>query len=317
MVRLFTRRRAIAISAAAAGLELLPLRGPVAAHDRLTSWRGVVLGAPASLQIHHGDPAVARRLIELAVSEARRLEGIFSLYRPDSALVDLNRRGALAAPPGELVDLLQLCQRHHALTKGVFDPTVQVLWQLYSDHFANAGAGEGGPPQRVIDAALQRVGFGKVSVSRDRIVFVHRGMALTLNGIAQGYITDQVVALLRDHGIEHSLVDMGEIRAIGDRPDATPWKIGITGSDDSITLVDQAVATSAGGGYRFDALGRFNHLFDPSTGRSPPPDRSVTVVMPTATDADALSTAFSLVSEPQVRDIMRELSVGEVRFIPM
>ena len=93
---------------------------------------------------------------------------------------------------------------------------------------------------------------------------------------------------------------MGEIRAIGARPEGTPWRVGIADPDrpgvltETIDLVDRAVATSAGAGFRSTPTGRFTHLFDPATGRSPHRYRTVSVMAPTATEADALSTAFSL-----------------------
>jgi FAD:protein FMN transferase len=47
----------------------------------------------------------------------------------------------------------------------------------------------------------------------------------TLNGIAQGYVTDKIVDLLRGQGIDHSLVDMDETRAIGARADGHPLTV--------------------------------------------------------------------------------------------
>ncbi len=103
------RRRFIAITASAAGLSLLPHGWSGAARAEAVTWHGQALGAPATLTIHHHDRAAAERLVERTVVEAARLERIFSLYRDDSALTELNRVGALAAPPSELVDLLGLC----------------------------------------------------------------------------------------------------------------------------------------------------------------------------------------------------------------
>ena len=103
---------------------------------------------------------------------------------------------------------------------------------------------------------------------------------------------------------------MGEIRAIGARPEGTPWRVGLADPDrpgvltETIDLVDRAVATSAGAGFRFDASGRFTHLFDPATGRSPSRYSTVSVMAPTATEADALSTAFSLMPLSRIRDIV-------------
>lgn len=99
------------------------------------------------------------------------------------------------------------------LTGGAFDPTVQPLWALYARHFGTAGADPAGPPAAALEPALALVGHRHLRVSPDRIALARRGMALTLNGIAQGYITDRVAALLRAGGIAHTLVDLGEARA--------------------------------------------------------------------------------------------------------
>jgi thiamine biosynthesis lipoprotein len=303
-MRTISRRRFLGISAAAAGLALAPA-GRAAAEAGAVTWRGTALGAVARLELHHGDPAHARRSVERSVAELRRLERIFSLYDDGSAIRELNRRGVLVAPPRELADLIALSIGFAELTKGAFDPTVQPLWALYHDHFSRPGADPAGPSPAARRAALARVGYARVSVSRDRIA-MPRGMALTLNGIAQGYITDRIVDLLRAEGFEHSFADLGEARVIGPRPDGRPWRIGIAdpdGGEDiaaSLAVVDKAVATSGGYGFRFDAAGRFNHLFDPASGRCADRYASVTVVDETAAAADALSTALSLVSREEI-----------------
>ena len=94
------------------------------------------------------------------------------------------------------------------------------------------------------------------------------------------------------------------------RPEGTPWRVGLADPErqgmvtETIDLIDCAVATSAGAGFRFDASGRFTHLFDPATGRSPSRYSTVSVLAPTATEADALSTAFSLMPPSEIRDIV-------------
>ena len=127
-----------------------------------------------------------------------------------------------------------------------------------------------------------------VKFNRDVIILSDKGMGITLNGIAQGYITDTIVALLAGDSIDRALVDMGEIRAIGDRVDGSPWQValeppgGTPGSRRLVALVDRAIATSAAEGFAFDASGCHNHLFDPRTGRCADPGRSVSVIAPTA-----------------------------------
>jgi thiamine biosynthesis lipoprotein len=315
-----SRRRFIGISAAAAGLGLLPFGRAAKADAHLVTWRGQAMGAVATLQVHHHDRSAAERLVERSLAEVRRFEAVFSLYREDSALAGLNRHGALVAPPADLVALLTECRRWWELTDGAFDPTVQVLWTLYRDHFSKPNANPHGPAATALRDALERVGFGQVAFDLNRIVLPRRGMGLTLNGIAQGYITDRVVDILRAGGIGSSLVDMGEPRAVGPHPSGEPWRVGIADPDrpeqveDTLEAIDRAVATSGSYGFRFDRDGRFNHLLDPQTGASAHLHRGVTVIKETAAAADALSTAFSLLPEDGIATVLRKVG-GEVRLV--
>ena len=305
------RRRFIGISAASAGLALLPFGRAAMAEAHPVTWNGQALGAQATLVVHHHDRSAAERLVERAVAEVARLERIFSLYRADSALVELNRVGALAAPPADLVELLETSQQVWAATDGAFDPTVQPLWMLYARHFSAAGADPAGPSHEQHREVLVRVGFDKVKFSRDRVSLSRPGMALTFNGIAQGYITDRVVDLLRDGGIASSLVDMGEIRTLGVKPDKAPWTVAVDGTpmgDDlsaTLEVVDKAVATSSIEGFHFDAAGRFNHLLDPRSGATAGQWKSMTVIAPDAAAADALSTAFNLMDADAITAVVR------------
>ena len=196
------------------------------------------------------------------------------------------------------------------MTGGVFDPTVQPLWQCYAEHFSTRGNGAEGPAPGDIEKALRLVGWPKVRFDRDRIVFERRGMALTLNGVAQGYITDRVVDLLREAGIDSCLVDMGEIRTLGFHPDGSPWQVALRGPAGdalqypAIDTVNKAVATSGADGFQFNKDGRCNHLFNPATGRCADPARSLTVVTDTASAADALSTAFALMDQKDISNVL-------------
>ncbi|WIW49575.1 FAD:protein FMN transferase [Bradyrhizobium sp. 62B] len=320
MTPTLTRRRFIRISAAAASLGALSSGHPARAAIAPVTWRGTMLGAVATLEIHDEDRSRAERLIALACAEARRLERQFSLYLPDSALVVLNRTGVLIDPAAEMVELLSISQHYSMVTGGVFDVTVQPLWELYASHFARDDADPAGPAATEIEAALARIGSQRLSVSRDRIV-MPKGMAVTLNGIAQGYVTDKVVDLLRAHGVSHSLVDMGEARAIGARPDGHPWEVGIADPDivgqtkTVLPVVDRAVSTSGGYGCQFDSRARFNHLFDPRSGGCALRYRSVTTVSRSATAADALSTAFSLMPTEQIRSLLPRVDIDRVHLI--
>ncbi|UCI22942.1 FAD:protein FMN transferase (plasmid) [Mesorhizobium sp. B2-1-8] len=299
-----TRRRFIHISGAVTGLGLAALgtgfARPGQASPLFHEWRGVALGADASLQLYHPDAAEAERLIADAVAEVHRLERVFSLYDDTSALSRLNRDGELADPPQELVELLGTTERYARATDGAFDPTVQPLWTLYAKHFSVENADPNGPSLADIRGAAAKCGYQQVTVNAGKVAFGRSGMGLTLNGIAQGYITDRVAELLRARGVTHTLVDMGETRALDAHPEGRPWSIGIKDPRAENRLIaklaldNQAISTSGGYGTQFDAAGRFNHIFDPATGSCANRYLSVSVIAPTAACADALSTALSL-----------------------
>lgn len=275
------RRRFLAISAAAA------IASPARAAP-LTQWRGVALGARATIALAHPE---AERIISAARDEIARLEGIFSLYRSDSALSRLNARGALAAPPPELIECLSLAGAVHRATGGAFDPTVQPLWAAYAE------AGAAGLPldDRARRAALALTGWRGVTLAPARIALARPGMALTLNGIAQGYIADRVAALLAAEGLRDILIDTGEIRALGGRPDGGAWPVRLAGTRTEVALRDRAIATSAPLGTVFDAAGRTGHILDPRSGLPAPAHRpQVSVTAGSAALADALSTALCL-----------------------
>jgi FAD:protein FMN transferase len=271
---MLTRRRFIAISAALAPSMALANTGPYIE-------TGIALGARVSLRLHHPD---APRMATMAMQEIRRLEGIFSIYLPTSDLSRLNRDGTLPAPPFELLDCLSLAGAVHAASDGRFDPTVQPLWA------AEAKATERGHPLTDAERAAAKglTGWDGVTLSPDAIS-LRPGMAMTLNGIAQGYIADRVAALLASYGLTRALIDTGELRAL---PKGR-WPVHLP--DREIPLEGRALATSSPLGMTFGGDGRTSHIIDPSLGRPVQPRwQSISVSAPTAALADALSTAACL-----------------------
>jgi thiamine biosynthesis lipoprotein len=310
-LRSMTRRRALRITAAAGGLALAPgALGYAASLIKPQRWEGVALGARASMTLYHPDPEAGARSIRNAVAEIRRLEKIFSLYRANSALSLLNRDGMLDTPPMELLGMMSEAQRYGESTDGAFDVTVQPLWRLYADHFAAVGADPAGPPADAIGRARALVDYRAVKLDTVRIALSRPGMAVTLNGIAQGFVTDRVADLLRRDGLDDVLIDLGEIRASGSQANGRPWRVGIKDPFEpdritrSVNLSNRAIATSGGYGMHFDTAGRHHHLLDPRKGFSSTRYASLSVMAPTATAADALSTGLFNLDEERIAGIL-------------
>ncbi|MBA85499.1 FAD:protein FMN transferase [Thalassobius sp. S69A] len=269
---MISRRRFLTISAAAAAAPAAA-RAPV-------RWHGQALGAQASLTIDAPAP-LAARAISIVERTLAHAEAQFSLYRPDSALRQLNRTGVLTAPHPDFLSLMDLSDRVHHATGGAFDPTVQTLWQALSE-------------RRGTSRAIALIGWNRVRITPDRVELAP-GQALTLNGIAQGFVTDQIAHRLRAIGLRNVLVNIGEFSAIGG-----PWTLGIAdpehGLQERVQLTDRAIATSSG---MATMVGGQSHILDPSGARSPRWS-TVSVIADSAALADAASTAFMLMSLPDI-----------------
>ncbi len=311
MSTVISRRRFITFVAAAAGLPLLLKTG--SSQAKPVRWDGTALGAPASIQLYHADEAQARAAIAAGLDELRRLEAIFSVYRADSTLSKLNREGVLENAPDDFIAMLTRALSLAKISDGVYDPTIQPVWQTYFRHFISSNPDPAGPSSGDLAAALALVDWRAVEVdaANKRVSFARPDMGLTLNSGAQGYITDRVADKLRAHGFDRMLVDMGEPRAISNKPDGSAWRIAIANPADpsravvTLDVVDKCVSTSGGYGTLFDSASAFTHLIDTRTGRTAPALLGVSVVADTGTVADGLSTAMLMAPVERRQHILR------------
>ena len=245
------------------------------------------LGSELHITVYARSHSKGEKAIEAAFAAIERVEEVMSLYRPESQICQLNRVGALENPASELVEVLQMAKQLSADTAGAFDVTVQPLWDLHANK-------EHPSPADIADAH-KHIGWEKIELEPFGIL-LKDGAQITLNGMAQGYATDVARKALMDHGIEHAILDTGEISSVGRNIERDHWKVAITnphefGNAGIAQLDGRPIATS--GDYRtvFHEDTDNHHLFDPATGRSANDCSSVSVVAPTAMQADALSTA--------------------------
>jgi len=308
-----SRRRAITVLGAFAGIPLLAADHRSAAVAPLFEWKGTSLGSPSRLLLYHPSRAEAEQTIARCVAEIERLELIFALYRDDSEIARLNRDLRLTAPSHDMLLVLSQCQHLSALSGGAFDVTVQPLWNLYARHFFGAGpATLDGPGPRAITAARKLVDWTAVHVTTQEVALARPGMGVTLNGIAQGYVTDRVTGILRDDGFDRILADLGhsELYAVGCHPDGRAWRVGLADPRQPekpaiiLELMDGSLCTSGGYGTKFEATGRYHHLFDPATGGSASHYIAVSVFAPCASIADALSTALYVTPAERGRRVL-------------
>jgi thiamine biosynthesis lipoprotein len=280
----------------------------------LRTFSDIAFGTDVGFQTHGISEAVFEKLSAECASRLREMESLFSLYDPGSTLSKLNREGRLDRPPAEFLALIQTALEYGGKTGGIFDITVQPLWD-WRQKWKEANLSERTIMESTTwDEAIALVGYGQVSADENAIIFGNKGMGITLNAIVQGYATDRIAALLRKGGVTSSLVNIGEYAAMGNAPDGKPWSVEFSASGERIALPSgRALAVSAGSGHIFHPEGRFHHIFRPADGANTRPDSTIAVTAPTATMADALSTTLAIATKTERMVILGNFPKADFR----
>lgn len=248
-------------------------------------------------------------LLERAEERVRELEGLWSVTDEASEVWALNRTGAAAGLAPETADLLDTALGLCARTGGALDiSTYPILraWGFTTGEYRI-------PTEEELAALLPLADYTRVRLDGRRASLAE-GMEIDLGSVAKGYTGDALSALLREHGVESALLDLGgNIQAVGAKPDGSPWRVAIrdpegTGSLGVVEVVDQAVVTSGGYERYFEEEGvRYWHILDPAAGT---PARSglvsVTVVGDSGAVCDGLSTALFVMGRDRALEHWRE-----------
>lgn len=265
------------------------------------------LGSDVSISVYHESKAGGEAALDQAFRALDEVEEAMSLYRPSSEISRLNRDGILRQPHRFWGEVLDLAERLARDSDGKFDITVQPLWLLHSRSHKE----ERVPRADELSAACRLIDWTGLQRNDHEIRLARPGMAITLNGIAQGFAADRCLEALRAAGVYHAMVNTGEIGSLGSKPGARPWRAGIQHpreEDAYIALADldgRCLATSGDYATTFGGGRGDHHLFDPKTGRSAREFSSVSIVAPSGLLADGLSTAVFVLGPERGLDLVR------------
>lgn len=287
----------------------------------------LVMGTTLDITVYRpkSDSDIAAADLSVAVEIISGIDQRMSLYKSDSELSALNARMGSAPVPvsAPLFDLLTASDFYATLSDGAFDATIQplvALWGFYDVRQASV------PAQNEIDATLRVVGPTRMQLNEsDNTVSLSDSSAIDLGGIAKGYAIDIAITALEDRGARAALINLGgAVGVLGTPPGERPWVIGIKhprGDRLIGQLSFKAGAVSTSGDYDryFESDGqRYSHLLDPRTGWPVDGLYALAVHAPTATAADALSTAaFVLGSEDGMALLSRCKDVSGLVVVPV
>ncbi len=277
--------------------------------QQLHSGAALAFGTTISVSVLHADARLARLAIDEALHAAQRVDRLMSIYHPASQVYQLNRDGLLARPDGQLLEVLTQARELSMVSDGAFDITVQPLWRAYSEAAAHGTL----PTDAARRQARALVGWQELEFDHEAVRLARPGMAITLNGLAQGYAADRALAALQARGIQHALLDTGEFVARGRKQHRQPWTLGIRAPRDAdalaTTLYIEGCGVATSGDYEATFTPDFahHHIFDPALGDSPAELASVSVLAPSGMLADGLSTAFMVMGRTRAAALAAQL----------
>ena len=240
------------------------------------------------------DESVGHRLFVQVKREVDRIERKISRFDPQSDLSRLNqiKPGQSAQVDEEFFDILMACKTCWKITEGALDPAL---------------SGKENEPS--IEPGMNKVQL----FEENRTVLLTDGVQLDLGGFGKGYALEKVSDLFHQRGVKHAFVNFGEssVLAVGAHPAGGNWKIGIRHATEprksAFVFGVQDASVSTSGNFFIDDSGKtvqHHHIIDPKTGVTD--ERPVTMSVSAASPllAEMLSTAFLVMEEKQIKQVI-------------
>lgn len=263
-----------------------------------------------SVTVFDGEKQAAKE----AIIRVEEIDKMFSAFRENSEIAKINKSAPCEeiAVSKECFALLKRAKELSKKTDGAFDISIKPVMDLW-----NFGKAPKVPTEEKLSSALASVGFEHILLDEEKqtVTLLKEGMALDLGGIAKGYSADCALEVLKKHGVKSACLDFGgNVVTLGEKPlglferikhgkKSLPFTVGIQDPKKprgnallTVTAEGPSMSVVTSGGYErnFTENGvTYHHILDPKTGRQPEGNiLSVTVIAPSSTNADALSTAL-------------------------
>ncbi|WP_428353469.1 FAD:protein FMN transferase [Methyloprofundus sp.] len=271
------------------------------------------MGTPCEIQLYAESESHARETANLVINDVSRLEGLYSRYREDSFLSQINRYAAKAKKitvDTETAGLLNYAATCYQQSDGLFDITSGKLRQAWRFDSGKI------PAQNTINQLLRQIGWHQLDWNPPVLDFFIPGLEIDFGGIVKEYAVDRAASLCIEAGIYHGIINLGgDIKIIGPQADGSPWKVGIrhpripNAMLQTLSLTHGALASS--GDYeRFilvDGI-RYSHVLNPKTGWPVRYMSSVSVVSDFCVVAGSAST-IAMLKEEQGPEFLQDLAL--------
>ncbi|ELY4672636.1 FAD:protein FMN transferase ApbE [Cronobacter muytjensii] len=306
------RTALLAVALTVAGCDNAPTSSPQAlvleGKTMGTSWRVSLAGV---------DAARAQTLRDKIQARLDADDRLLSTWKDDSALMRFNHARTTAPWPVDeaMADIVTESLRVGAKTDNAMDITIGPLVNLWG--FGPDKQPVKTPDQAQIDAARARTGLSRLKVingaGQQWLQKDLPDLFVDLSTVGEGYAADHLARLMEEEGVSRYLVSVGgALASRGMNPGGRPWRVAIQKPTDRENAVQAVVdinghGISTSGSYRnyYELDGkRLSHVIDPATGR-PITHKlvSVTVISPTALEADAWDTGLMVLGPEKAKAV--------------
>ncbi len=287
----------------------------------------IAFGTVVNLTLWDVSPELAQQASRQIRDDFAAMHRIWHAWEPGGLLAKINV--AIAEKKSieisqEAMELLRRTAELSEKSEHLFNPTIGKLVALWGFH---SESWDGKPP---LSAQLKSLVQSAPTMSdllfsqENHLSSKNADVKIDLGGIAKGVAVDRAVAQLQQLGIEHAIVNTGgDLKAIGRHGDRA-WRIGIRSPDgkdeNGINYAfatvepegEESVFTSGDYERMFLHEGkRYHHIIDPRTGWPATGIRSVTVIHPDATVADAAATALLVAGKVKAARIAKQMGVEQ------
>jgi len=266
----------------------------------------------------------AEALAEQFEAELTRYHQIFDIYHDYK---DVNNIKTINDQAGtapvkvdkEVAEMLKLCRDIDAASGGKANAAMGSVLSLWHDYrMAGMEDPENAvlPPAEALEAASGHTDIGQMVIDEEEgtVYLEDDQMSLDVGAVAKGYATARLGEFLREKGVTSALLDVGgNILAVGEKEDGSPWRIALQNPDLSaeksyihvIRLADRAMVTSGDYQRYYTVDGeKYHHIIDPETLMPSAYFTSVSVIASDSGMADALSTALFSMDESEGREML-------------
>ncbi len=267
----------------------------------------------------------ADKAVQASVDKISDIENKMSLNISTSEINKINKNAGIAPVKvsKNTFDVVKASLIYSEKTKGSFDITVEPLVSIWGIGTDKARI----PSKDEINNALKLINYKDVVINEKEstIMLKRKGQAIDLGAIAKGYTADELKKVLLNYNVSSAFLNLGgNVYVLGNKPDKTPWKIGVQNPLEPrgdylgiVSVSDKSVVTSGNYERFFERNGkRYHHIFDTKTGY--PAEKgliSVSIISDKSIDGDALSTSVYTLGLDEGKKLIESLEDVEAVFV--